>query len=119
MGTQTGAAPRGSPNAQPASNPFVTAFPMLFIFGVIYFLIIRPQQKQTKEHKNLVDNLKSGDRVVTQGGIYGTVTTIKGTIVQVKIADNVKVDVSRSAITQVLLESTNGSPAVLSGEKPA
>ena len=56
--------------------------------------------------------LKAGDRVVTQGGIHGVVANLKGNIVQVKIADNVKVDVTRSAISQVLVEPTPASPAI-------
>jgi len=92
-----------------APNPIVSFVPMIVVIGILYFLIIRPQQQQTKEHKRLVDNLKAGDRVVTQGGIHGTVTSLKGNIVQVKIADNVRVDVSRSSISQVLQESTNST----------
>ena len=96
-----------SPAASP--NPIVSFVPMIVVIGILYFLIIRPQQQQAKDHRRLVDNLKPGDRVITQGGIHGTVTTIKGGVVQVKIADNVKVDVTRTAITQVVQESVNGS----------
>jgi preprotein translocase subunit YajC len=92
---------------------------MIVVVGILYFLIIRPQQQQAKEHRQMVDNLKPGDRVVTQGGVHGTVTAIKGGIVQVKIADNVRVDVNRTAISQILTESTNGSAAPVSGDKPA
>ena len=99
-------------NPQAASpSPLMSFVPMLVVIAILYVLIIRPQQQQAKSHKRMVDNLKSGDRVITQGGIHGTVTSLKGNIVQVKIADNVRVDVSRSAITQVLQETSN-SPAV-------
>ena len=117
MGSQVAVPPKGSPNAQPAPNPIMSFVPMIVVIGILYFLIIRPQQRQAKEHRSMVDSLKSGDRVVTQGGILGTVTSIKGGIVQVKIAENVKVDVNRTAITQVLHESTNGSAAAVVGEK--
>jgi len=117
MGTQVAVSPKGSQAAQP--SPIMSFVPMVVVIGILYFLIIRPQQKQAKEHRALVDSLKSGDRVVTQGGILGTVAGIKGTIVQVKIADNVRVDVNRSAITQVLTETTNGSGAPVLGEKSA
>jgi preprotein translocase subunit YajC len=100
-----------SPAASP--NPIVSFVPMIVVIGILYFLIIRPQQQQAKEHRKMVENLKSGDRVITQGGIHGTVATIKGDIVQVKIADNVRVDVSRSAISQVLQESSNSTPAAV------
>ncbi len=96
-----------SPAASP--NPIVSFIPMIVVIGILYFLIIRPQQQQAKDHRRMVDELKTGDRVVTQGGIHGTVTSLKGNIVQVKIADNVRVDVSRSAITQVLQDATNGN----------
>ncbi len=119
MGSQTAVPPKGSPTAQPAPNPIMSFVPMIVVIGILYLLIIRPQQKQTKEHRHLVDNLKSGDRVVTQGGIHGTVMSLKGGIVQVKIADNVRVDVNRTAIAQVLQGSTNGSSAPALGEKSA
>jgi len=119
MGTQTAVAPRGSPSAQPAPNPIVSFVPMIVVIGILYFLIIRPQQQQAKQHRQLVDNLKTGDRVVTQGGIHGTVVAIRGSIVQVKIADNVRVDVNRTAIAQVVLDSSNGAPVPVSGEKSA
>src|SRR5579872_3905966 len=96
LGTQTTAAPKG---AQPPANPLLNFMPMIVICGILYMLVIRPQQRQAKEHRKMVDRLKNGDRVLTQGGIYGTVVSLKGAVVQVKIADNVKVEVSRSAIT--------------------
>jgi len=119
MGSQTAVAPRGSANAQPASNPIMSFVPMVVVIGILYFLIIRPQQQQAKAHRQLVDNLKNGDRVVTQGGVHGTVTGIKGAIVQVKIAENVRVDVNRTAIAQVLQPSTNGNVPSVTGEKSA
>jgi preprotein translocase subunit YajC len=100
-----------TPQASP--NPIVSFVPMIVVIGILYFLIIRPQQQQAKEHRKMVDNLKSGDRVITQGGIHGTVTTIKGDIVQVKIADNVRVDVNRTAISQVLQDSSNSTAAAV------
>ena len=91
-------------------NPLMSFVPMIVVIGILYLLIIRPQQQQAKDHKRMVHNLKAGDRVVTQGGIHGTVTSLKGNIVQVKIAENVKVDVNRSAITQVLQETASPAP---------
>src|SRR5580704_15762799 len=115
MGTQTAVTPRGTPGASP--NPIMSFVPMLVVVGILYFLIIRPQQQQAKEHRRMVDNLKSGDRIVTQGGVHGTVTAVKGAIVQVKIADNVRVDLNRTAVSQILTESTNGSSAPALGDK--
>src|SRR5688572_7073166 len=107
----------GAPGAPAqAPNPLVSFTPILVVCAILYVLVIRPQQKQVKEHKKMVDNLKSGDRVLTQGGLYGTVSSIKGGVIQLKIADNVKVDINRSAVTQVVVESGNGSPAVSPGQ---
>lgn len=118
MGSQTSVPPKGTPGAQPA-NPLMNFVPMIVVILILYVLIIRPQQRQAKEHKKMVDQLKAGDRVLTQGGIYGFVAAIKGGVVQVRIADNVRIDVARSAITQVILEPSNGSAAPAVGEKTA
>ncbi len=119
MGTQTAVTPRGSSGTAPATNPLMNFTPMVVICAILYFLIIRPQQKQAKDHRKLVDTLKNGDRVLTQGGIYGTVVGLKDGIVQVKIADNVRVEVSRSAISQVITEATkgNGTPVITTGDR--
>jgi preprotein translocase subunit YajC len=118
MGSFTAVAPKGSASAQPGPNPIASFVPMIVVIGILYFLIIRPQQQQAKNHRKLVDSLKPGDRVVTQGGIHGTVTALRGALVKVKIADSVTVDVDRTAIAQVQTES-NGSVASALGEKSA
>lgn len=81
----------------------------IFMFGwiaimiaIFYFLMIRPQQKRAKERQKLLDAIKSGDRVVFGGGILGSVTNVKEKTILIKIADNVKIEVSRGAVTQVL-----------------
>jgi preprotein translocase subunit YajC len=69
----------------------------------MYFLLIRPQQKKIKEHKNMVDNLRRGDQVLTQGGIIGKITKVKeGEEIEVELAKEVKVSVIRSTIVNVL-----------------
>lgn len=76
---------------------------MFVILGVMfYFLLIRPQQKQRKAQENLLNNLRAGDRVLTTGGLFGVVANVKDKVVLLKIADNVKVEVSKSAITTVI-----------------
>ncbi len=77
--------------------------PLLLIFGIMYFLLIRPQQKKVKEHKAMVDALRRGDQVVTQGGLIGKVAKVKedGEL-EVEIADGVKVRVVQATIAQVL-----------------
>ncbi|MBI4054960.1 MAG: preprotein translocase subunit YajC [Elusimicrobia bacterium] len=75
--------------------------PILIIFGIFYFLLIRPQQKKAKEHERMLQNLKKGDQVLTNGGIYGVVAAFKGQDVELKVAEQVKIQVARSAISQL------------------
>jgi preprotein translocase subunit YajC len=72
------------------------------IFLIFYFLLIRPQQKQRRDREHMLSAVKRGDRVVTSGGIHGTVTALSDSVVTVRIADQVKVDVDRSAITRIV-----------------
>lgn len=82
---------------------FAQFVPLILIFVIMYFLLIRPQQKKLKEHKAMVDALRRGDQVVTQGGLIGKVAKVKDdTEVEVELADGVKVRVVRSTIAQVL-----------------
>ena len=77
--------------------------PIILIFGIMYFLMIRPQQKKMKEHRAMVDTLRKGDQVVTQGGIIGKVTKVKEDgEVEVEIATDVKVRVLKHTITEVM-----------------
>jgi len=76
--------------------------PIILIFVIFYFLLIRPQQKRAKEHRNLLDNLKVGDYVLTAGGIYGKITGIRENIVTVEISDKVRVKVARGNIGGVV-----------------
>ena len=81
---------------------FVSLFPLLLIFVIFYFLIIRPQQRKQrqaqKEREEMLNALKTGDKVVTSGGIYGTIVAVKDTTVQLRIAQSVSIEVLRSAI---------------------
>jgi preprotein translocase subunit YajC len=92
-------------------NPLVQFLPLILIFAVFYFLLIRPQQKKAKEHQNFLQALKKGDNVVTNGGIHGKITGITDKVVTVEIADNVRIKVSRSHIL--------GTPAAVEEGKPA
>ena len=78
----------------------ITSFvlPMVFMVVIFYFLLIRPQQKKSKEHKALLDNLKRGDRIITNGGIIGTIVNIDDQIVNVEVADKVRIDLARPYI---------------------
>ena len=84
-------------------NGLESFIPIILIFVIMYFLLIRPQQKKIKEHKNMVDNLRRGDQVLTQGGIVGKITKVKeGEEIEVELAKDVKVSVIRSTIVNVL-----------------
>lgn len=84
-------------------DAFAQFVPLILIFAIMYFLLIRPQQKKLKEHQAMVEALRRGDQVVTQGGLIGKVVKVKeDNEIEVEIADGVKVRVIRSTITQVL-----------------
>ncbi|HHY14214.1 MAG TPA: preprotein translocase subunit YajC [Thermoanaerobacterales bacterium] len=72
--------------------------PLIFLFVIFYFLVIRPQQKRDKERKEMLDSLKVGDKIVTIGGIYGKILDLKDDAVTLEIADKVRIKVTRSAI---------------------
>lgn len=76
--------------------------PFLLIILVFYFLILRPQQKRQKERQRLLSSIKKGDKVITSGGLHGTIEGIDDKTVLIKIADNIKVKVERSAVTTIV-----------------
>jgi len=95
----TGVAWAADAAAAPAGMANLAQFvPLILIFIVFYFLLIRPQQKKAKEHQNYLSNLKKGDKVITSGGIYGQIAGIADNVVSLEIAENVRIKVSRSAI---------------------
>ena len=79
------------------------------IFAIFYFLLIRPQQKQKKERQRMLTALKKGDRAVTNGGLHGIVVGLSEHIVTLKVADQVKVEVDRSAISRVVVQGDKES----------
>ena len=95
MGTQPG-------GGGGAGSQIWSFLPIIFIFVIFYFLLIRPQQRQKKEHQNLLSSLKVGDNVLTSGGIYGRVTGLKDDKVTVEISDKVRVKVNRGHIAGVV-----------------
>jgi len=80
--------------------------PIIAMFAVLYFLMVRPQMKKAKEHKILLEALARGDEVVTQGGLAGRVTKISDSFVSIEIANNVEVQMQKSAISLVLPKGT-------------
>lgn len=84
-------------------DAFGQLVPLILIFGIMYFLLIRPQQKKAKEHQAMVSSLRRGDQVVTQGGLIGKVSKVKDdNEIEVEVSDGVKVRVVQSTIAQVL-----------------
>lgn len=83
-------------------NPLNMMMPMIIIMLIFYFMLIRPQQRKEKERRKMIDEIKSGDRIIFSGGILGTVTNLKEAILVVKIADNVKIEVAKSSVIRVL-----------------
>ena len=110
-----------SPAYAQAASPgggdfFISLLPLILIFAVFYFLLIRPQQRKVKEHRALIDSLKRGDQVLTSGGILGKITKVEDTTVTVEIAKDVQVQVQRSTIADVVNKpkpgaATPGAPA--------
>ena len=85
--------------------------PIVAIFILFYFLMIRPQQKRMKEHRAMVEALKKGDEVVTQGGLVGKVTAVRDGELEVEIAPGVKVRVVKATVTQVLTKTEPAASA--------
>ncbi len=98
------ATPAFAQAAAPGAGGAIAQFlPLILIFAIMYFLLIRPQQKKLKEHKAMVEALRRGDQVLTAGGIVGKVATVGADgMLEVEIAPNVKVKVMRGTITQVM-----------------
>lgn len=90
----------------PGSSTLMSLLPMVLIFVVFYFLLIRPQQKRQKEHKALVSNLKKGDEVLTNGGILGKVSKVGENYISVDVAEGVAIKLQAGAVAQVLPKGT-------------
>ena len=93
-------APAASPSAPGAG--LISMLPFVFIFVIMYYVMLRPQMRRQKEQARLVSSLKTGDRVVTTSGIHGLISNVKETTVIVKVADNVKLEMEKTAVTNVL-----------------
>jgi preprotein translocase subunit YajC len=103
-----GAAPGGG---------IVSFIPLILIFVIFYFLLIRPQQKKAKEHQAFLGNLKKGDGVVTSGGLHGEITGLTDTVVTLEVADNLRVKVSRQHILGSKAAVTADNEATAAGKK--
>ncbi len=94
---------------------FASFLPLILIFAVFYFLLIRPQQKQAKQHQSFLDELKNGHKVITKGGIHGTITGLTDTTITLEISKDVRIKISRSAIGTPLTKDGSPVPAKKSG----
>ncbi len=91
-----------APSGGAPSGGLMSFAPLLAILGIFYFLLGRPQQKQAKEHQRMVNDLKRGDRILTQGGLYGSVQSVKGKVIEVKISEETKVLIDKSYVAKVV-----------------
>lgn len=91
----------GQPPTQagtPAGNPILNFIPIILIFVIFYFMLIRPQQKRQSQHAKMIANLKKNDEVVTTGGIYGTIVGIKDDSFILRVDENVKIEVQKNCV---------------------
>lgn len=84
--------------------------PIILMFVIFYFLLIRPQQKKQKDHRNMVSNLKKGDRIITSGGLHGRITGIDDQTLTVEIADKVRVKVARTNVSGMVQTASQPQP---------
>ena len=94
--------------AQDAAAPggLMSFLPLIVIFAVFYFMLIRPQMKRSKEHRQLVSQLAKGDEVVTNGGMLGRITDVSESFITLEVADNVKIKLQRQAVASVMPKGT-------------
>ncbi len=86
----------------PQVNPIINMLPLILIFAIFYFLLIRPQKAKEKEHQKMLKNLSKNDEVVTSGGIHGTIVNVKDKTVILRIDDNVKMEIEKSAVVFIM-----------------
>ena len=107
---------KGAAQGAQGSAGFSSFIPLILMFVIFYFLLIRPQQKKAKEHQKYLANLKKGDSVVTSGGLHGEITGLTDTVVTLEIADNIRVKVSRQHILGSKAAVTADNEAVAAGK---
>lgn len=98
---------QAAPAAAPQAGLIGMLTPMLLVFAVFYFLLIRPQQKQQKQHTSMLAGLQSGNQVVTRAGIYGKLVSIDASTVQLEIAQNVRITLSKDQIAGLAAQAAD------------
>lgn len=107
----TGVAYAAAPAAGAGGAGGIASFiPLILIFAVFYFMLIRPQQKQAKQLQQFLNDLKTGNKVVTKGGIHGTITKLTDSVVTLEIAENVRIKVSRASIAGPITKEGVAAP---------
>lgn len=101
---------QGGAEAAGGSGGFASFIPLILMFVIFYFLLIRPQQKKTKEHRYMIESLKTGDRIITSGGIHGRITGISEHALTVEIAEKVRVKLNRSSVSALMQASPTPAP---------
>lgn len=96
MGTPPGGAAGGGQSA------ITSLIPLVIMFGIFYFLLIRPQQKKAKEHKALLESLKKGDQVITAGGMHGKVSAVEDTVVTIEVANGVNIKFNKAHVAAII-----------------
>lgn len=100
-----------APGGQQSPAPFwVQLFPLFLLFVLMYFLLIRPQQKKARDHQNLMKTLKRGDRIITGSGIVGTIVAVKDKTISLRTEDT-KIEVLKSAVTEITERESQSSQA--------
>jgi preprotein translocase subunit YajC len=102
LASGTGGGEGASPGACGGQGGFSPMIFMVLIFAVFYFLLIRPGQVQQKKHKEMLESLQKGEKVITSGGIHGKITQIKDSTVKMKIADNTEIEIEKGMVRTVL-----------------
>ncbi len=98
--------PAAAQAAPAAPNPLIQFAPLLILIVVFYFMLIRPQMKRSKEHKNMLGSLSKGDEIVTSGGVAGKITAIGENYLTVEVAENVSIKIQKPAVSTVLPKGT-------------
>jgi preprotein translocase subunit YajC len=108
--------PQGAEGAA-GGNALMTFLPFVAIIAIFYFLIIRPQNKKQKETQKMLAALKKGDKIVTIGGVHGTIQTVREQTVIVKVDENTKMEFNRSAVSSVVIAAKEEEPSNEEDEK--
>jgi preprotein translocase subunit YajC len=91
-------------------NIITLVWPFLLVFAIYYLIVILPTRRNQKKAQEMIQNLKVGDKVITNSGIYGTIAGLKGERIQLRVAENVKIEMSRNAVTSLQIDQEQANP---------